>query len=245
MKPWTLIEAVPLPGEKIEVRLFQRDTEFSIQSGNEELMNSRAFGSENALAELSCAMIQGVPRPRVLIGGLGLGFTLAAALKCLYAEAEVVVAELLPAVVAWNHGVLGHLAGHPLKDPRVIVKETDVTRLIKAEQQAYDAIMLDIDNGPTPITLKSNAWLYTPQGIAVTFAALKPGGVLAVWSAGPEPEFARQLERGGFQVEEKRVKARGNKGANHVIWLARRPTKPLPRQAQGPARPYRPRGPKA
>ena len=243
MIPWVLIDSVPLPGHKVDVRLLQRDTEFSIQVGNEELMNSREHGSEDALAELALAKIQGFPRPRVLIGGLGLGFTLATTLKCTYPEAQVVVAELLPAVVVWNKGPLGHLAGNPLNDPRVVVKETDVTKLVKAEQQAYEAILLDIDNGPTPITLNSNRWLYTLDGIRVLFAALRPGGILGVWSAGPEAEFALDLEKAGFVVEEKRVKSRGNKGANHVIFLAQRPLKPMVSQRRKSAAPrsYKPR----
>ena len=243
MIPWVQLDSVPLPGHKVDVRLLQRDTEYSIQVGNEELMNSREHGSEDALAELALAKIQGFPKPRILIGGLGLGFTLATTLKCTYPEAIVTVAELLPAVVTWNHGPIGHLAGHPLKDPRVVIKETDVTKLVKADQQAYEAILLDIDNGPTPITLNSNRWLYTLDGIRVLFAALVPGGILAVWSAGPEPEFALDLQKAGFVVEEKRVKSRGNKGANHVIWLAMRPKKPLPpqRRASSTPRAYRPK----
>ncbi|MGV3523735.1 MAG: hypothetical protein ACO1RX_05890 [Candidatus Sericytochromatia bacterium] len=225
MIPWTLLDSTPLPGSPHELRLYQRDTEFSIQVGHEELMNSRAHGSEEALAELTCSRIQGVLKPSVLVGGLGMGFTLAAALKGLYPEARVVVAELLPAVVRWNQGPLAHLAGSPLSDLRVSVEEKDVAKLIKADQQAYDAILLDIDNGPTALTQTPNTWLYSLNGLKVVFAALRHGGVLGVWSAGPDPEFARNLGKAGFIVEEHRVKSRGSKGSSHVIFLAQRPAK--------------------
>jgi spermidine synthase len=244
MKPWILIETVTLDGEKEALHLYQRDTEFSIQLGREELMNSRSHGSEDALGELACNLIQGMVQPRILIGGLGMGFTVASVLKHAPAEAAIQVAELLPAVVQWNHGVLGHLAEHPLNNKRVKIKEIDVTKLIKAEQKVYDAILLDIDNGPTSLVKKSNAWLYSPNGLAVAFAALRPGGVLAVWSAGADANFSRHLEKVGFEVQEKRVKAHGNKGANHVVWLAQRPLKKKPPAVIHPSKAYRPRAPK-
>lgn len=229
MIPWILIEKVslptPNPGQELELSLLQREREFSIQIGHLELMNSREHGSEDALAELALARMPLSERPQVLIGGLGLGFTLAAALRVGPPQTQIEVAELLPAVVRWNQGPLGHLADHPLRSPRASVIEADVSKLVKARQQAYDAILLDIDNGPSPITLYSNGWLYSPKGLLVLFAALKPGGILGIWSAGPEAGFSRALEKAGFIVEEKRVKSRGTKGSNHVIWLAQRPAK--------------------
>lgn len=212
-----------MPGNGGELRLYQRGENFSITIvGHGELMNSRTHGSEDALAEYTCARLSDCPDPRLLIGGLGMGFTLAAALRHLGAQAQVVVAELVPAVVTWNQGPLGQLAGHPLQDPRVTVREGDVARLIKAEQQAYDAILLDVDNGPEGLTRKQNDWLYGMSGLNAAYAALRPGGVLAVWSAGPAQDFMQRLRKVGFDVEEVRVRAHGSKGTRHVIWFATR-----------------------
>jgi spermidine synthase len=185
-------------------------------------MNSRVHGSEDALAEHSCARLADRVKPRLLIGGLGMGFTLAAALRHVGDRAQVVVAELVPAVVAWNRGPLGAQAGHPLQDPRVTVREGDVARIIKAEPQAYDAILLDVDNGPEGLTREQNDWLYGMNGLTAAYAALRPQGVLAVWSAGPDRDFMQRLRKLGFEVDEVRVRARGSKGARHVIWFARR-----------------------
>ena len=185
-------------------------------------MNSRTHGSEDALAERTCDRLQNCSRPRLLIGGLGMGFTLAAALQHVGEQAQVVVAELVPAVVAWNKGPLGPLAGHPLQDPRVSVHEGDVAHLIKAGRQAYDAILLDVDNGPEGLTRKQNDWLYNMSGLSAAYAALRMGGVLAVWSAGPAQDFRQRLRKVGFEVEEVRVRAHGSKGARHVIWFATR-----------------------
>jgi spermidine synthase len=184
-------------------------------------MNSRVHGSEDALAEQTCARLAGRAKPRLLIGGLGMGFTLAAALRQLDEQAQVVVAELVPAVVAWNRGPLGEPAGHPLQDPRVTVREGDVARILSAEQQGYDAILLDVDNGPEGLTRKENDWLYGVNGLNAAYTALRPGGVLAVWSAGPDPDFMQRLRKVGFEVEEVRVRAHGSKGARHVIWFGR------------------------
>ena len=223
MTPWVLLEQVQVPGNGGELRLYRRNDEFSIKiAGRGELMNSRVHGSEDALAEHTCARLAGCPQPRLLIGGLGMGFTLAAALRHLGDQAQVVVAELVPAVVAWNRGALGEPAGHPLRDPRVSVRETDVGRLLVAGEQAYDAILLDVDNGPEGLTRKENDWLYGVDGLNAAYAALRPGGVLAVWSAGPAREFAQRLRKVGLEVEEVRVRAHGSKGARHIIWFATR-----------------------
>jgi spermidine synthase len=223
MTPWVLLEQAQVPGNGGELRLYRRNDEFSIKiAGRGELMNSRVHGSEDALAEHTCARLAGCPQPRLLIGGLGMGFTLAAALRHLGDQAQVVVAELVPAVVAWNRGALGEPAGHPLRDPRVSVRETDVGRLLVAGEQAYDAILLDVDNGPEGLTRKENDWLYGVDGLNAAYAALRPGGVLAVWSAGPAREFAQRLRKVGLEVEEVRVRAHGSKGARHIIWFATR-----------------------
>jgi spermidine synthase len=223
MIPWKLLDTAQVPGNGGELRLYRRGDEFSIRiADGGELMNSRIHGSEEALAELTCGKIADRSRPRVLIGGLGMGFTLAAALHHLGADAEVVVAELVPAVVVWNRGPLGGHAGHPLEDKRATVCEGDVADILKTRQQAYDAILLDVDNGPDGLTSKNNDWLYTMDGLHASFGALRPEGVLAVWSAGPDREFTKRLRKAGFRVEQVRVRARGKKGARHTIWLAAR-----------------------
>jgi spermidine synthase len=185
-------------------------------------MNSRLHGSEDALAEYTCARLAERVQPRLLIGGLGMGFTLAAALRHLGDQARVVVAELVPAVVEWNKGDLGQQAGYPLQDPRVVVHEGDVARLLVREQQGFDAILLDVDNGPEGLTRKENDWLYGVNGLGAAYAALRPQGVLAVWSAGPDEDFVQRLRKVGFVVEQVRVHAHGTKGARHIIWFARR-----------------------
>jgi len=223
MTPWILLDVAQVPGNGGELRLYQRGDEFSIKiTGRGELMNSRVHGSEDALAEQACARLAGCLKPRLLIGGLGMGFTLAAALRHIGDAAQVAVAELVPAVVAWNRGPLGKPAGHPLQDPRVIVREQDVARVLKAEQQAYDAILLDVDNGPEGLTRRENDWLYGLSGLNAAYAALRPQGMLAVWSAGPDQDFLQRLRKVGFEVDEVRVRAHGSKGARHIIWFARR-----------------------
>jgi spermidine synthase len=223
MIPWELIDSSQVPGSGGELRLYRRGREFSIMVNGSELMNSRAHGSEDALAELACERIADFPSPRVLVGGLGMGYTTAAALRRLGAEARVIVAELVPAVVEWNRGPLSDLAGHPLSDARVAVREIDVIKVLKEALQSYDAILLDVDNGPEGMTRRGNDWLYSRAGIEVIFAALRPGGVLAVWSAGPDLAFCKRLAQAGFKVEEVCVRARGHKGGDrHTIWLAGR-----------------------
>ena len=223
MTPWILLDSAQVPGNGGELRLYQRGDEFSIKlEGRGELMNSRVHGSEDALAEHTCARLSDCEKPRLLIGGLGMGFTLAEALRHIGRQAQVVVAELVPEVVTWNRGALGKFAGNPLEDPRVIVHEGDVARIIDTEQQAYDAILLDVDNGPEGLTRKENDRLYDIDGLNAAYAALRANGVLAVWSAGPDQKFLQRLRKTGFEVEEIRVRSRGAKGARHIIWFARR-----------------------
>ncbi len=223
MIPRQLLDSTQVPGENYDLRLYQRGGEFSIRVGGSELMNSRVHGSEEAMAELACARIVSLACPRVLIGGLGMGYTLAAALNRLGAESRVVVAELVPAVVAWNRAPLAALAGHPLDDDRVTVREVDVVHVLQAEHQAYAAILLDVDNGPRGLTRKSNDWFYTPTGLEAAFTALRPAGVFALWSESTNRAFAQLLRKTGFKVDEERVRARGTRGGGyHTIWIAER-----------------------
>lgn len=218
-----LLEIATIPDNGGQLRLFQAGDDFVIKlagGAGGDLMNTRQHGSEDALAEIACKKIAHRPQPRVLIGGLGMGFTLASALRHLGDTAEVVVAELVPAVVAWNRGVVGRKAGHPLQDPRASVREVDVALILKAERQAYDAILLDVDNGPAGLTRKDNDWLYSLEGLRCCQQALRPQGVLAVWSAGPDRKFTERLKKTGFKVEELQVHAHGKKGTRHTLWMA-------------------------
>lgn len=219
MIPWVQLDKAPLP-DGGELRLKQRGAEFSIMLGTNELMNSRLAGSEEALACLSCGKIRDRNAPRVLIGGLGMGFTLRAALAALGADATIIVAELVPAVVAWARGPMAAVFGSCLDDPRVEVRQTDVGLLIRDQPAAYDAILLDVDNGPEGLTCKENDALYDQRGLSQAHSALKPGGVLAVWSSAPDAGFTRRLARTGFAVEEVNTRANGKRGARHTIWLA-------------------------
>ena len=223
MIPWQLLDSARVPGENGNLCLYRRDGEFSIRVDGAELMNSRVHGSEDAMAALACARIASLPCPRVLIGGLGMGYTLAAALTRLGAGSRVVVAELVPAVVAWNRGPLAALAGRPLDDGRVTVRECDVAEVLQAEQRGYDAILLDVDNGPRGLTRKGNDRLYTRAGLDAAFTALRPAGVFALWSASPNRAFGRLLREVRFEVDEEWVRARGSRGGGwHAIWIARR-----------------------
>ncbi|HEX8252765.1 MAG TPA: spermidine synthase [Thermoanaerobaculia bacterium] len=222
MIPWTLLGTAQVPGDGGEMRLHQRGSEYSIRVGAYELMNSRAHGSEDALASLVCERL-GCTRARILIGGLGMGFTLAAVLKLAGRESNVVVSELVPEVVAWHRGPLRAVSGDALDDSRVTIVEEDVARVIGRERAAFDAILLDVDNGPAGLTSKQNDRLYSPAGLRATHAALRPGGILAVWSAGADPAFTRRLQQNGFATEEVRVRGRdGNRGARYLIWIAKR-----------------------
>jgi spermidine synthase len=223
MKRVILLETSPIPGGG-ELGLYEHGDDFIIKvQGGQDLMSTRTHGSAEALAEIACREIADRKRVRVLIGGLGVGFTLAAALQHLGRDAEVVVAELVPGVVAWNRGPLGEHAGHPLRDERVTVDEVDVAVTLRAEADAFDAIMLDVDNGPDGLTQEANDWLYSKAGLKASYGALRSGGVLAVWSAGTDRAFTKRLGQAGFQVEEVPVRAHRGKGARHLIWVARRP----------------------
>jgi spermidine synthase len=204
-----------------DLRLMQRGHEFSIMSGAIELMNSRLSGSEEALATLTAERIKGTRDPEILIGGFGMGFTLRAALSAFGSGAKITVAELVPKVIAWGRGPMAHISGECLRDRRVSIYEGDVRAPIRSGQGRYDAILLDVDNGPEGLTRKANDRLYDREGLANAWKALRPGGVLAVWSSAPNDRFTRRVSEGSFDVEEVRVRATGKKrGAKHVIWLA-------------------------
>ena len=220
MIPWVHLASAAVPGEPgTELRLKRRGAEFSIMLGTNELMNSRMGGSEEALAKLALARLGDRQEPAVLIGGLGMGFTLRAALAEL-GPARVTVAELVRAVVAWAHGPMAEVFQGCLDDPRVRVEETDVGLLIRAAERAWDAILLDVDNGPEGLSRRSNDALYDAGGLSAAFRALRPGGVLSVWSSGPDTGFTRRLRRAGFEVTEEKVRASGKRGARHVVWVA-------------------------
>ena len=230
MIPWEHLDSAAIPGAVGELKLMRRGAEYSIMLGRIELMNSRLSGSEEALAQLSCEAVSSRAAPRMLIGGLGMGFTLRAALAHLPKDAVVTVAELVPAVVAWARGPMTHLHEGTLEDPRVAIAIGDVAEIIVTGPSAagranWDAILLDVDNGPEGLTSSANDGLYDMAGLARSKAALAPGGVLAVWSSAPDRNFAARLRKSGFSVDEHRVHARRGKkrGARHTVWLATRP----------------------
>jgi len=219
--PWVLLDTAKVPGGEGELRLMRRGAEFSIMAGANELMNSRLGGSEKALATLALRRLGDRDDARILIGGLGMGFTLRAALAELGPAARVVVAELAPAVIAWARGPMADIFGDSLTDPRVALHEGDVGGVIAESRCGYDAILLDVDNGPGGVGRAANDDLYSMRGLQAARTALRPGGVLAVWSAGPNAEFVRRLGQAGYIVEEAPVRAGGAaRGARHIIWLA-------------------------
>ncbi|WP_421933251.1 MnmC family methyltransferase [Phenylobacterium sp.] len=222
MIPWEHLDTAIVPDGGGELKLMRRGAEYSIMAGAIELMNSRLSGSEQALATLVCDRLGS--KAHILIGGYGMGFTLRAALAVLGPAARVTVGELVPAVVDWARGPMAQLAAGCLEDPRVTVAIGDVGGLIAAARGAYDAILLDVDNGPEGLSRKANDRLYDRAGLAAARGALRPGGILAVWSSAPSAAFSQRLRRAGFSVEEVKVRAGGGKrGARHVIWLATAP----------------------
>lgn len=223
MIPRELIGTAQVPGGE-ELRLFRHGSDFMIVLDRNELMSTRMRGSEESLATMSWERIAGRTRPHLLIGGYGMGFTLRAALAVLPADAIVTVAELVPEIIEWARGPMHELEAGCLDDPRVRLIQNDVALLIQNSPAAYDAILLDVDNGPDGLVREGNDVLYSPQGLSDAKAALRPGGVLAVWSAAKDDAFAHRLRRSGFAVDEVMVRARHNgKGAKHVIWFAIKP----------------------
>lgn len=222
MIPRILLGSAVIPDTKVELKLYQSGDLFSIKiPGRGDLMNSRMHGSERALAELACERLATKKNTRILIGGLGMGFTLAAALEVLGPDAEIVVAELVPEVVEWNRTLIGAPAGHPLADARSVVYVGDVADLIRREPGGFDAILMDVDNGPEALVRRENDWLYSLAGLEATKNALRPGGVLAVWSASPDSLFSVRLRQAKLKVREHVVRPhRAGKGPRHHIWVA-------------------------
>ena len=221
MQKWTQLGLAPIPNADKSLSLHQSKDDFVIRitGSGEELMSTRRHGSEDALGRLPFDEIENPKNASVLVGGLGMGFTLAAALGCAGPAAQVTVAELLPEVVQWNRGPLGERSGCPLDDPRTTLYAGDVTDLLRNTESAYDIIALDIDNGPEGLTADQNHWLYSNTGIATTCRALRPGGVIAYWSATPDKLFPERVTRSGARIIEKLVHAHGKKGVRHTIWL--------------------------
>ncbi|HEY2211444.1 MAG TPA: spermidine synthase [Bradyrhizobium sp.] len=221
MIPWLQIDTARVPGADVELRLMRRGADFSMMLGPNELMSSRLSGSEEALATLACRRIEAVKRPNLLIGGLGMGFTLRAALAVLGTDARITVAELVPAVIAWARGPMANIFADSLNDPRASILSADVIEVIRSHPSAFDAILLDVDNGPEGLIRKANDALYNLKGLKAIRRALRPGGVLAVWSSGPNPSFSKRLRDAGFDVNEVAVRATAKRsGARHVIWFA-------------------------
>jgi spermidine synthase len=214
MVPWVKLASAPAPGGA-ELSLWKRGAELVIRAGTAELMSNRAHGSEERLAELGCAGLG--DGARVLVGGLGMGFTLRAVLALLPRDARVLVAELVPAVVDWVRGPIG--AGALLDDPRVTVEIRDAAAVIEESVARFDAILLDVDNGPAALTQAENRWLYNPAGLAAAVRALRPGGCLAVWSAAPDPAFTERLARAGFAARAHAARAHGGRGARHTVFV--------------------------
>ncbi|MDD5094351.1 MAG: hypothetical protein PHV74_08245 [Dehalococcoidia bacterium] len=223
MIPWEHIETVEVPGNGGLLRLSKRGEEYSITVDGHELMNSRVHGSADALAQTVCTKLPNPQNARILVGGLGMGYTLAETLKQIGPGGEAVVAELVPAVVQWNRGPLGHLAGHPLNDVRTTVREIDVAQILKEEQMAYDAILLDVDNGPQGLSRHANNWLYALAGLETARDALRSRGILAIWSAAPSRAFTRRMRSAGFWTDEICVGEMGPKcGPRNTIFIGRK-----------------------
>ena len=227
MRPWEYIDSEEVPADDSTIYLMARGSEYVIHVDGCELMSNRLHGSEDALADLACDRLPALDDARVLVGGLGMGFTLAAVLRRVGPRGSTTVAELIPAVVRWNQEFVGAAAGHPLRDPRAVVHSGDVAELVDTPPLPWSAILLDVDNGPDALTRPYNGWLYTRAGLAAAKRALIPGGVLGVWSAAPDRSFTKRLRAAGFEVEvlshfEPDRPTFDDRGT-HVLWMARRP----------------------
>jgi len=226
VKPFELLGQTLTP-DGTAVKLVRRDDEYIMLAGGKPLMSSRTHGSEQALATIACQQVRSIPRSSLLIGGLGMGFTLRTALDALRPDAEILVAELVPAVVDWNRGPLGPLAGNPLQDPRVRLAVADVGDVLRDSRAKFDVVLLDVDNGPAAFSSAENSRLYSERGLAAARAALKPGGVLAIWSAQEDRKFEQRLRRGKFDVRVEQLRGRLKKGGpRHVIYLGQKSLRP-------------------
>jgi spermidine synthase len=232
MKPWEVLDVTRAP-DGTDIRLARHDDEYLILANGKPLMSSLLHGSEEALATLGCREARALEQPRVLVGGLGMGFTLRAVLNLLPAGARVTVAELLPAVIDWNRAQLGPLAAHPLNDRRVRIDATDVGFTLRANPGQFDVVLLDVDNGPAAFTATNNAGLYEDGGIAAAYAALRVPGTLAIWSAWEDRDFEQRLRVHGFEVNVERARAHARRsGSSHTIFVARKTGRPLPRRGR-------------
>ncbi len=220
MKKWVPVDKTLTAGGKT-VSLHEHDGDYAIRVDGATLMSTRQHGSEELLAELACAHLKGKRRARVLIGGLGFGFTLKAALSVVAPDATVVVAEILAAVIAWNRNPSFHLAAGSLEDPRVIVLHRDVREVIGEARGGFDSIILDVDNGPAALSADGNRRLYDRAGLQSARAALRPDGCVAFWSAAPDPAFEKLMSGAGFMVEVRSCRSRSNSGRRHTIFLGR------------------------
>jgi spermidine synthase len=216
--PTIVIECVKSPVG--EIQLSRRGRDFAIHVDGVDLMDSKNHQSEDELGQLAGDLVRHVGRPRILIGGLGLGYTLRAALDTVTEFARIDIAEIVPAVVRWNRTILAPLTRQPLADPRVTLIEDDVARVIRDAPGRYDAIVLDVDNGPDGIC-EDNAALYMPDGLASIRAALAQGGVLVIWSAFDSEVFTKELGDAGFDVEVQRIRTWHGGGGDHFFWVAR------------------------
>lgn len=225
MRTNALLATASIPGHGGELRFYERNGDYVIEVAGirGELMSTAHHGSEDALADLALKQVRDASNARVLVGGLGMGFTLAAALRGVGPQGEVVVAELVPEVVEWNKGPMGERAGYPLNDPRAKVVVADVLELVRTARGTYDAILLDTDNGPEGLTQPANNRLYSHRGLRLAYDALRPQGVLAVWSTDANAAFTERLGKAGFHVQETKVHAHGTKGTKHHLWFAARP----------------------
>lgn len=221
MQPTTVIDTARMPDDTTLV-LSARGADFEVSLRGSSLMTSREHHSEERMAEIVCDGLGALPGARLLVGGLGMGYTLRAALDRLRADATVVVVELLEAIVRWNRGPLSHLAGDPLEDARTRTVTTDLVDYLDGCDEAFDGILVDVDNGPEPFTTAGNARLYDARGLARLHTALKKGATMALWSAFESPGFERGLRRAGFEVRVVRTRSRGRKGAHHVLFVGRR-----------------------
>ena len=220
MKKWTLVDQALTP-DGSAISLYEHDGDYSLRAGNAELMSTRQHGSEEKIAELACAGVRSIRGARVLIGGLGFGFTLKAVLAAVAADATVVLAEILAAVIAWNRNPEFPLAADALSDRRVLVRQQDVFEVIREANRSFDSIILDVDNGPAALSAASNHRLYSNRGLQLAQSALRPGGCVAFWSVAADPAFERLLKRVGFSVVVHRCRAHVNSGAVRTVFLAR------------------------
>ena len=220
MKKWTTVDTALMPDGKT-ISLNEHDGSYSVRVDGINLMSTRRHSSEEMIAELACAQATGIHGARVLIGGLGFGYTLKAALSVLAADATVVMAEILAAVVAWNRNPSFNLAADAMADPRVIVLQKDVADVISESRGSFDSIILDVDNGPVALSTEGNHRLYDSKGLHLTRAALRPGGCVAIWSAAPDPAFEKLMARVGFAVDVQRCRPHANSGGCHSIFVGR------------------------